>query len=808
MSSTLADLLRSLPDQALTELLRTRPDLLVPAPADLTALAARVASRGSVARALDHLPRFDLEILDALRLCRDEEHHTNLEQVVALATAPAAGVDPATVRAAVGRLRDRLLVYGADEQLQVAAAVDEVLGPYPAGLGRPAAELARRYPPSAAPDIGGDAELTTALVEDPARLRRTLLSAPPAARAVLERLAAGPPVGTVEGSLAEPAEANPVSWLVRHHLLVAISPTQVELPREVGVLLRRDAGPLGPRHPTPPSPAAAPEDPTRVDAAGAGQVLELLQQVTTLLTALADEPASVLRSSGLGVRDLRRLAKTTGLDEPTTGLLLEVTYAAGLLGRTEPGRLSDEPVFRPTSMFDQWREATLPTRWHILANSWLTMPRQPGLIGQRDARDRPITPLTAEVGWPAAPVARRRVLAVLDRLPAGQAPTVDETVALVEWYAPRWATGRAPVIRQILAEAATLGVTGGGALTSYGSLLLAEAMGQPEPEPDPLGVHAGDRPAGLPRSAAQLADLLPAPVEEVLVQADLTVVVPGPPDPALAAELELVAEPESAGGAIVYRLTRDSLRRALDVGYTGEELHALFDRRSRTPVPQALRYLIDDVARSHGGLRTGGAAAYLRSDDTALVAQVLTDRRLAGLDLRRLAPTVLITGVGPGRLLAALRQAGYTPVPEDARGAAVLTRPRPVRASAGGWPPAPVDPFAAARVSTPRLLGIIEDLRLAEARRQQARRAPATLHGGAESTTPAQSHTEALAVLQQAVRDRALVWIGYVDAHGARTSRLLRPVSIGAGYLRAEDERTDTLHTFALHRITGATLES
>ena len=46
MSSTLADLLRSLPDQALTELLRTRPDLLVPAPADLTARAARVASRG------------------------------------------------------------------------------------------------------------------------------------------------------------------------------------------------------------------------------------------------------------------------------------------------------------------------------------------------------------------------------------------------------------------------------------------------------------------------------------------------------------------------------------------------------------------------------------------------------------------------------------------------------------------------------------------------------------------------------------------------------------------------------------------
>ena len=57
--------------------------------------------------------------------------------------------------------------------------------------------------------------------------------------------------------------------------------------------------------------------------------------------------------------------------------------------------------------------------------------------------------------------------------------------------------------------------------------------------------------------------------------------------------------------------------------------------------------------------------------------------------------------------------------------------------------------------------------------------------------TAVQAHTQALAVLQQAVREKALVWVGYVDAHGGAASRLLRPVSIGAGYLRAEDERTD-----------------
>ncbi|WP_220446462.1 WYL domain-containing protein, partial [Micromonospora chalcea] len=90
-----------------------------------------------------------------------------------------------------------------------------------------------------------------------------------------------------------------------------------------------------------------------------------------------------------------------------------------------------------------------------------------------------------------------------------------------------------------------------------------------------------------------------------------------------------------------------------------------------------------------------------------------------------------------------------------------------------------------------------------------ARRAPAVVRGGAGTGGPAPvpGHGDALAVLQQAVRDKALVWVGYVDAHGATASRLVRPVSIGAGYLRAEDDRTEMLHTFALHRITAAVLE-
>lgn len=789
MALTLTDLLRGQSDEALAALLRARPDLIVPVPGDIPSLAARAQSRSSVTRAIDQLDRFHLEVLDALRLTRDPDGCTSLDQVLTVTAAVPAGAAADAVRGAVRRLRAQILVYGEEHALQVVPTVDEVLGPYPAGLGRPGAQLGS----------GG-------VVDDPARLRRTLLSAPPAARAVLERLAAGPPVGT---TAEDPGNGDsPVAWLTGRGLLVATSESTVELPREVALLLRRDSGPLGVLHPDPPAPAGAPVTAGAADAAGTGQAMEVVRLTAALLEALAAEPAPVLRAGGMGVRDLRRLARAVGVTEPVAALLIETGYAAGLIGEAEAGGAVD---LRPTAGYDTWAGTPVAAQWHALVTAWLGMTRQPGLIGDRDNRDRVIGPLSPEAERTGAPALRRTVLQALATLPAGAAPTGDEALALVQWYAPRRVTGREPALRQVCAELATLGLTGRSALTSYGEALLAELTGPPDPDEDPLGVHAPDKPASLTPAAARLDALLPEPVGEVLVQADLTVVVPGPPEPALAAELELVTDHESAGGASVHRVTRDSLRRGLDAGYAAEDLHALFARRARTQVPQALSYLIDDVARSHGGLRVGSAGGYLRSDDEALVAQVYADRRLAPLGLRRLAPTVLASAVGGhGRLLASLREAGYAPVPEDASGATVLVRPRSKRAAARA-PALARDPLAVMpRLSTPRLLGILEDIRRGDAATRAAGRAPAAVRQNGAPTTglaAVQAHTEALAVLQQAVRDKVLVWVGYLDAHGQTTSRLLRPVSIGAGYLRAEDERTDTLHTFALHRITGAALD-
>lgn len=808
MASILTEYLRALPDGALGAVFSRRPDLLTPPPTDISALAARAQTRVSVARALDGLDLFTIEILDAARLTRDPNEGDTTSLAAVLALTGAAEADQ--VRAAVRRLQDLVILYGTDDALHIVAAVDEVSSPYPAGLGRPATQL----DPAAAD-----------LAADPAALRRALLAVAPAGRAVLDRLAAGPPIGAASPETIKDVDTT-VGSLVARSLLVAVADDTVELPREVAIALRRD-GDLGSLHPFPPVGSGNARTAKVVDSAGTGQVMETVRHVEDLLAVLSDDPAAVLRTGGLGVRDMRRVARTAGVTEPAATVLLEVAAAAGLLGETDRSTYggSGDPRFLPTLAYDQWTEATAAQRWIRLARAWLVMTRQPGLANRPGhppaaangrASDRAPNVLGPELERTGMPRLRATVLELLAAGGAGSTPTEDDVLAALHWRAPRrspWRPGAtdpatADPVRWILAEAAQLGLTGLGGLTGYGRMLLDEvtAAATHDADDDPLGLSSSS-PLASSQAAAALDKLLPSPVDHLLVQADLTVVVPGPPEPGLAAELALVAEHESAGGASVYRVTPDSVRRALDAGHTAADLQNMFNRRSRTAVPQSLTYMIDDVARRHGGLRLGAAGCYLRSEDNALLAEVAADRRLSGLSLRSVAPTVLISPYLVSRVLDELRAAGYAPVQEDGGGGLVIARTRAFRA-----PPRrstlslPAFTDNGRGLTAARLAAAVEALRHGDAAARAARRAPATVR--AAGSSDAQAHTNAMAVLQQAIRDKAAVWVGYVDAHGSTTSRLLQPVSIGGGYLRARDDRTDMLHTFALHRITAAVVDA
>ncbi|MBN6548082.1 WYL domain-containing protein, partial [Actinacidiphila bryophytorum] len=47
------------------------------------------------------------------------------------------------------------------------------------------------------------------------------------------------------------------------------------------------------------------------------------------------------------------------------------------------------------------------------------------------------------------------------------------------------------------------------------------------------------------------------------------------------------------------------------------------------------------------------------------------------------------------------------------------------------------------------------------------------------------------------------LWIGYVNAEGTATQRVITPVRVEGGYVTAYDHTADEVRTFAIHRVTG-----
>jgi len=768
--ASLAEWLRARDDRQLARLLRLRPDLALPAPPDLGALAGRVAVRTSTQRAVDSLDAFTLGALERL--------------VLLAAHADAVDDPPAD---ALDDLLDRALIWGDSGRVVLVPTVRDAVGSYPTGLGRPAATLFAGVPdvqlvavlkhlglpPTAQPRAG---QAIAAVLADPDRLAALVAEADDAERDVLGRLADGPPVGTVRHTRLSPSEAEHSAphRLLNRGLLAPLDSQRVELPREVGAYVRRQrAGVADPAlPPEPPEIGLLQREPADLDRLGTTAVLELLRLVDALADSWTAQPPPLLRSGGLGVRELRRTARDLGVDESTAALVAEIAYAASLVNSTNV----PEPAFLPSSEYDNWRGHEPAARWIVLAAAWLAMTRQPSLVNQRGERDRVITALGPDAERGTIPGLRRQVLDVLLQLPPGAAPaTREEVLDRLAWYQPRRASGQRPLAEAILAEADVLGVTAAGGLTGYSRTLIAGSSAAAE--------HA-------------LARALPDPVDHFLVQPDLTVVVPGPPTPAMGAELALLAVLESTGGASVYRITERSVRRALDAGRSGEQLAEFVQQHSRTPVPQALSYLIEDAARRHGVLRAGTAASYLRCDDEALLARVLADRHVYALGLRLIAPTVLVSEVPVARLLEGLRTAGYSPAAEGPGGALVTIGVEAPRA-----PTRPAARLVSARGaadSDAQLAELVRRMRAADALAEASRR----VHPIA-AQVPGVTSAATMELLRRAVREEQLIWLGVAEPDGSATAHELRPISLAAGYVRGWEAGNDKLVAFPVHRITA-----
>ena len=513
----------------------------------------------------------------------------------------------------------------------------------------------------------------------------------------------------------------------------------------------------------PPEPVrTAAHDAVRAERTAGQHALAAIQAVTTIADAWSGPLApAVLRKGGLAARDLTTTARLVDADDATAALVLETAHAAGYLARD--GEVDER--WRPTSEYDAWHDRELPRRWADLATAWLRMSRAPALVGEA-ARA-----LSDDVARPGLPLLRQQVLDVLASLPPGESPVdADEVIRVLDVAAPRQASGqRAAMARAILREAEFLGITGAGVLAPMGRALAGG------------GVEA----------AALAAAAMPEPLDHVLLQADLTAIAPGPLRSDLDRELRLMADVESTGGAVVYRFSAASLRRALDAGRDPVGVREFLERVSRTPVPQPLAYLVEDAARQHGVVRVGLATAYVRCDDETVLDALMAHPRALELGCTRASGTVVTVSGRPEDAIRVLRDLGLHPVPEGVDGEAVVTVP--ARAPL----PAETSPVLR-RDATPALIrATIAGLRRDSGPAARARRDGAPVSMSLDPMPAA----DTVVVLRRAIAEAVPAWIAYGDAHV-----LVEPLRMAAGTLTAIDRESGEVRTMPVAMLAAARL--
>ena len=706
---TLTEALRAFDLDRLTTLLERRRDLAEPVPHDLTELASRATTTTSLARVLQHLNAFQQLVTEGLAALPDPCTTGELAELISH--------PHHRVNEAVDQLRSLALLWGSDDQLHLVRGVRAAYEPYPGGLA----------PPSPQPLSVGEIEAALAGCDQ-------------SVWPVLEKLSWSPSgaLRRADRKVDPSAAATPIEQLLAHRLLRPLDSETVILPREVAWYIR------GGRFAAAPVPADSPaitggsRHLDVVDQAAAGVAFGLLYDIELAVHAIQARSHRVLRTGGLGSRDMAGLARTLGADVATTTFVLECAAATGLVGIGPGNRLL------PTSGYDRWLPHEPLERWRMIVDGWLAMERLPWRSTEDGAHA-----LGPEAATPGASSIRNLIMELVRATGAGTTVDLESLATAASWHHPRLRRtfGEARhLVDQIWAEASRLGLVALEAVSSYAILINSQ---QPVPE--------------------RLIGLFPQPLEEIIIQADLTAVAPGPLIHQVAHDLRLLARQESRGAGGVFRFSADSLRGAYDAGWSSAQIFEWLSRHSTTGIPQPLGYLVDDVARRHGSVRIGTATSYVQLDDPTDAAALLRHPSAGRYQLRELAPGVLAAAAEPEELLELLQELGHRPTIDEGGGAARAV---------------PMEPRARAPVT----------------RSSTPARSPAD---AAETILAGEAAGSAAGELAQATREARPVHVAYVSSDGSPAERVLKPLDLGAGSVRGLDRQSAQVVSIPLSRISA-----
>ena len=428
MYRTFADYLRTLDDASLERLFILRPDLISPTPPDYAALAVRANSGPSIARVIDALNAFEIQVLEALMVLPEPIKVKELEKITDTAA-----------RFAYKKFEELCLVYDG----VVPTQVREAIGAEPAGLGpRSLAKL----------DL------------------KKLSEAPDTAKKVLNALCWGPPRGSV-GDIKNPGPG--IAWLLEHHFVVPLDQRHVVMPAEVAIHLRG-----GKVHKelasNAPDLLGKKYNQSDIDRAAIANISNVLRWCEEILNFWGETAPTALRAGGLGVRDLKDAAQHLGVSEGCAAFVAELCYLSGLVA------IDADETIAPTNSFDIWLTQDFETKWRNLVSLWLITSRVSGLVGRSVQKFSALGPELDRVS--AANIRNR----ILDELRANieLSPSLITFIERMKWLAPlrRGANLRDDLVKWTLEECEWLGITGLGALSTFAAELLEGD--------DELGVNA------------------------------------------------------------------------------------------------------------------------------------------------------------------------------------------------------------------------------------------------------------------------------------------------------------------------------
>ncbi|TFB15603.1 hypothetical protein E3V93_02720 [Microbacterium sp. 3H14] len=274
-----------------------------------------------------------------------------------------------------------------------------------------------------------------------------------------------------------------------------------------------------------------------------------------------------------------------------------------------------------------------------------------------------------------------------------------------------------------------------------------------------------------------LARLLPAEVDRIFLQNDLTAIAPGPLEPALDVRVRTIAARESAAQASSYRFTAESVAHAFATGETEQSILDFLGTLSLTGIPQPLSYLIAQTAQRHGLVRVSTdeetGRTRIESTDGHLIDTMAVDQSLRPLALTAHVGS-LTTRVGRDTVYWALTDARYPATLVGPDGALLVRERHPAPAS------------DAAHTDASDLSPLIARLRS---------------HQGPDADAAWLDRE-----LEAAVRTKSVLQVTVGMPDGSTRELLLEATGMGGGRLRGRDRAADVERTLPVSSIRAATI--